>query len=236
MESVRVSSAPPVAGGGRPTQRHRPGRFTVSGFTLIELLIVVAIISILAAIALANLSLAKRRANQARCASNLKSIAYALYAYRIDENRYPPADGAAGLNESMGQTQPGNGPAAGGSWDGVPRVLVRRGYLTTDQHLFCPTYRNLIRGDALQRFRYAYNNSASDTGGTSGGANDVDRNSSDIWHARCLWVPPERGFNPAGATHRYPHGDDQERENALMSNSRVELRDGRADFEKRYAR
>jgi hypothetical protein len=30
---------------------------------------------------------------------------------------------------------------------------------------------------------------------------------------------------------KYPHGENRDRENALMSNSRVELRDGRADFQ-----
>lgn len=203
-------------------------------FTLIELLIVVAIIAILAAIAVSNLSQAKQRANQARCASNLKAIAYALYAYKLDENRFPPADGIAGLEESMGQTQPGNGPAAGGNWDGVPRYLVRRGYLTSEQFLFCPSYADRFRGEKLQRFRYAYNHSATDTGGTMGGANDIDRDSTHIWYARCLWVPPEKGFNPAAAAHTYPHGEEHDRENVLLSNSRVELRDGRADYEAAY--
>jgi prepilin-type N-terminal cleavage/methylation domain-containing protein len=199
-------------------------------FTLIELLIVVAIVAILSAIALVNLKHAKERANQARCASNLKAIAYALYAYKLDNNRYPPADGTAGLQESMGQTTPGDGPAANGSWDGVPRVLVRMGYLTSDEYLFCPSYREQFRGDRLQRFRYAYNNSAIDTGGPIGAPNNVDRDSHDIWLARCLWVPVEYSFNPSAKDVRYPHGEAHDRENALMSNGRVELRDGRADF------
>jgi len=203
-------------------------------FTLIELLIVVGIIAVLSTIALVNFQHAKVRANQARCASNLKAIAYALYAYRLDLNHYPLADGVAGLQESMGQTSAGNGPAANGSWDGVPRVLVRLGYLTSDQYLFCPCFREQFRGDRLQRFRYAYNNSAADTGGSIGGANDAERDSSDIWLVRCLWVPPEYSFNPAAKDVRYPHGEDHDRENALMTNSRVELRDGRTDFRKAY--
>lgn len=201
-----------------------------SAFTLIELLVVVTIISILSAIAIVNLSLAKRRANQARCATNLKAIGYALYAYRIDENHYPLADGVAGRDESMNQTQPGNGPAANGSWDGVPRILIRRGYLTSEQSLFCPTFANTYREPRIQKFRYAYNKAALDTGGASGGANNMERDSHDIWFARCLWVPPERSFTPTATDVFFPHGENRDRENALMSNSRVETRDGRADF------
>ena len=207
----------------------------VSGFTLIELLIVVAIISILALLAVPNFAMAKRRANQARCAANLKTIAYALYAYKLDLNRFPPADGIAGTDESMGQTQVGNGPAANGSWDGIPRVLVRLGYLSSDTTLFCPHFRERYRGARMQKFRYAYNNSAIDTGWTSGAPNDVDRDSHDIWYARCLWVPAYKSFDPASKDVKYPHGEENDRENALMSNSRVELRDGAADFARQFA-
>ncbi|MCX7626404.1 MAG: prepilin-type N-terminal cleavage/methylation domain-containing protein [Candidatus Sumerlaeaceae bacterium] len=212
--------------------KHSTHRLT--GFTLLELLIAAAIVALLCAIALVNFQHAKGRANQARCAANLKAIAYALYAYKLDLNRYPLADGTAGLGESMGQTSPGNGPAANGSWDGVPRVLVRLGYLGSEQYLFCPTFRERFKGDRLQRFRYAYNNSAADTGGTIGAPNDVDRDAHDIWLARCLWVPPESSFTPQANDVTYPHGEDHDRENVLMSNSRVELRDGRQDFRKAF--
>ncbi|MGI8906884.1 MAG: prepilin-type N-terminal cleavage/methylation domain-containing protein [Candidatus Sumerlaeaceae bacterium] len=204
----------------------------VTAFTLIELLVVVAIIAILALIAVPNFLQAKHRAIQTRCAANLKTLAQALYTYRVDLDKYPLADGIAGIEESMAQTSAGNGPAANGSWDAVPRVLVRLRYLATDDYLFCPCFKEQFRSERLQRFRYAYNNSAADTGGTGGSTNDVDRDSHDIWLARCLWVPTARSFHPEAREVQWPHGKNHDRENVLYSNSRVELANGQADFER----
>lgn len=61
-----------------------------NGFTLIELLIVIAIIAILAAIAIPNFLLAQVRAKVSRVQNDLKTLAVALEAYRVDENWYPP--------------------------------------------------------------------------------------------------------------------------------------------------
>ncbi len=61
------------------------------GFTLIELLIVVAIIAILAAIAVPNFLEAQTRSKVSRVQSDMRSIATALEAYRVDVNRYPEA-------------------------------------------------------------------------------------------------------------------------------------------------
>jgi prepilin-type N-terminal cleavage/methylation domain-containing protein len=60
-----------------------------SGFTLIELLIVVAIIAILAAIAVPNFLEAQTRAKVSRAKADIRSLATALEAYRIDGNAYP---------------------------------------------------------------------------------------------------------------------------------------------------
>jgi len=61
------------------------------GFTLIELLIVVAIIAILTAIAVPNFLEAQTRAKVSRVETDMRSVAVALEAYRVDNNAYPPS-------------------------------------------------------------------------------------------------------------------------------------------------
>jgi prepilin-type N-terminal cleavage/methylation domain-containing protein len=58
-------------------------------FTLIELLIVVAIIAILAAIAVPNFLEAQVRAKVSRVYGELRTLATAYEAYKVDRNRYP---------------------------------------------------------------------------------------------------------------------------------------------------
>jgi len=64
-------------------------KLRLRGFTLIELLIVVAIISILAAIAVPNFLEAQVRSKVARVMADQRSIATALESYAVDNNTYP---------------------------------------------------------------------------------------------------------------------------------------------------
>lgn len=67
-------------------------------FTLIELLVVVAVIAILAAIAVPNFLEAQVRSKVSRVRADMRSIATAMEAYAVDNNRYPiPSDEQGGM-------------------------------------------------------------------------------------------------------------------------------------------
>jgi len=105
-----------------PTSRER------GGFTLIELLIVVAIIAILAAIAVPNFLEAQTRAKVSRAKADMRSIATALGAYRVDGNRYPP-----GYARQDGTLKNPIGTANGidGVGNGVNPRIQRLAWITT---------------------------------------------------------------------------------------------------------
>ena len=62
---------------------------TQRGFTLIELLIVVAILTVLSAIATPNFLEAQTRAKVSRTHSDLRALATAMETYRVDNSKYP---------------------------------------------------------------------------------------------------------------------------------------------------
>jgi type II secretion system protein G len=69
------------------------------GFTLIELIVVVAIISILAAILIPNFLHARAEAASSACEGNLKQIASALEEYAVDNGgQYPSTSGPVDVN------------------------------------------------------------------------------------------------------------------------------------------
>ena len=71
-----------------PAYRHL--RLTIARFTLIELLVVIAIIAILAALLLPSLQKARRKAQQAGCASNLKQVGVLFQGYGDSFKGYLP--------------------------------------------------------------------------------------------------------------------------------------------------
>lgn len=79
-----------------------------SAFTLIELLIVVAIISVLAAIAVPNFLEAQIRAKVARVRADQRSMATAIEAYAVDTNKYPIRRDSWWLSESIWWAPPFN--------------------------------------------------------------------------------------------------------------------------------
>ncbi len=195
------------------------------GFTLIELLVVVAIIGILAGIVGANMIDALRRADDAACKENLHSLFTAMQAYRLDYGRFPLVDGVADTVSRPETTAWGCGPAANGYWTGVPMSLVELGYCS-ESCLYCPAlkrqnshtieaYSNCgnssFSGKEVPQWRYlryAYDRAAIDSGGPDSeseaiGLFNIDRNTNDVWLARCMHVNVGKYYRDRDI--RFPH-------------------------------
>ena len=218
----------------RPKKTSLPPSETLRGFTLLELLTVIAVILVLIAIALPNFLSAQQRARGVQSRSYLRTIGQALLEYKLDYNVFPPADGCAGQDPSPGTTCVGDGPAALGSWDGVPWALADLGYVENREYFYCPLMVGLFP-ERKENVRFAYNYSDLSGGGASGGANNLERDSGHLWLARCAWLPAWATFDPDSGL-VYPMGDDLETgeedvmENVVRINGVVETVNGLEEF------
>src|SRR5687767_13206146 len=92
---MNLVEAPPHARSATRRMRSRRG-----GFTLIEILVVIAVISILAALVAPNVFRHVGSAKDAAAKSQIEMLGAALDAYRLDNGRYPTtAQGLAALWE-----------------------------------------------------------------------------------------------------------------------------------------
>jgi len=112
------------------------------GFTLIELLIVVAIIAILAMIAVPNFLEAQTRAKVSRSKTDMRTIAVAEEAYRVDWNTYTHS------NQYNSNPWDPNGP---GRWGGFAELTTPVAYITSIP--LAPF--GLVWGSAMQQTRQA---------------------------------------------------------------------------------
>lgn len=143
-----------------------PAVRTAGGFTLIELLIVVAIIAILAAIAVPNFLEAQTRSKVSRAQADMRSLATALEAYRVDNNQYP-----AGVVDNV--LAPGFSPA---NVHKTVFALVSTpiSYITTFPRDPFGDYRSNLASDPLGfRKHFDYRRTRFDATSTLGGGNTL---------------------------------------------------------------
>lgn len=152
------------------------------GFTLIELLIVVAIIAILAAIAVPNFLEAQTRSKVSRARTDMRSVATALEAYYVDNNKYPFPHGAAPFRNA-------NGSQRRDGW-GVDRTL---GFGTLPPEVTTPiAYMTSVPVDVFKSGKRQRTNTTTGNPYDSGNPFDL----TFVYHPVAAWATiPGSGFN-----------------------------------------
>jgi prepilin-type N-terminal cleavage/methylation domain-containing protein len=98
------------------------------GFTILELLVVTFIIAVLVSLSFPLYGLIRRKAEQAACAANMKTLFAALQVYTTDKGHWPQPPASALADEDR-------------FWDFWTAALAE--YDITEEIWMCPTYKRL---------------------------------------------------------------------------------------------
>jgi prepilin-type N-terminal cleavage/methylation domain-containing protein len=123
-------------------------RYRLRGFTIVELLVTLSIVALLMSLLMPGLRSAREGAQRMQCASNLRQVGVALFAYAFQHDDALPATIFDDTREEFepGEmmamttgvvTPPGAQQSTPGNWDGLGR-LIR--FIDEPRVLFCPCH------------------------------------------------------------------------------------------------
>ncbi|MFZ4596893.1 MAG: type II secretion system protein, partial [Verrucomicrobiaceae bacterium] len=174
-----------------------------SGFTLVELLVVISIVSLLVAILLPALAVARESSRRTQCLSNIRTFNFSMDLYASDRKEWYQTDsghrGADSLTLTDSNAPLGSAPTMPpGGGEGVNSNSWRTldSYGITLQILSCPSgfYRAGIRNAATGALsmNYFYHAGRGNRRFTGGAYNDGD------WQGYLDYDAPDIGSRPEG--------------------------------------